>query len=159
MNRERKKNPAVVAIIVIVLLAAAGGAVYVATRPGDATTTQSTTQDTTGETSTPADTSDVASEYTDGTYEATGTYSTPGGRESVDLTVTITDGTITSTEIDGSATSGDSLQCQTRFINNYKTLVVGKKVDDVSLSRVAGSSLTSGGFNQALDQIKNEAGA
>ncbi len=160
MSPERKKNPAIVAIIVIVLLAAAGGAVYVATRPSD-TSTQNTTQDATSEASAANDasSSDTESTYANGTYEATGTYSTPGGRESVDLNVTITDGIITATEIDGSATSGDSLQYQTRFINNYESLVVGKAVDEVSLSRVAGSSLTSGGFNNALDQIKTDAQA
>jgi hypothetical protein len=38
-------------------------------------------------------------------------------------------------------------------------LVVGKSVDEVSLSRVAGSSLTSLGFNNALTQIKEDAKA
>lgn len=161
MNPERKKSPAIVAIIVIVLLAIAGGAVYVATRPSETATTQTITEETSAEApSTPDSSSDaVASSYANGTYKATGSYSTPGGRESVDLTVTITDGVITATEIDGSATSGDSLQYQTRFINNYETLVVGKSVDEVSLSRVAGSSLTSGGFNEALEQIKADAEA
>lgn len=162
MNPERKKNPAIVAIIVIVLLAIAGGAIYVATRPVDSNKdTQSTMSDSTSEAAqTPeASRGQSAGTYTNGTYEATGSYSTPGGRESVDLTVTIADGAITATEIDGSATSGDSLQYQTRFINNYKSMVVGKNVDEVSLSRVAGSSLTSNGFNDALEQIKLEAGA
>ena len=34
---------------------------------------------------------------------------------------------------------------------------VGKDIDEISVSRVAGSSLTSGGFNQAIDAIKSEA--
>lgn len=161
MDPQRKKNPAVVAIVVIVLLAIAGGAIYVASRPGDITTTETTTTESTGNQTTTPDTGDgqVAGEYKNGTYEATGTYSTPGGRESVNLSVTITDGVITATEIDGSASSGDSLQYQTRFINNYESLVVGKSVDEVSLSRVAGSSLTSSGFNNALEQIKTDAAA
>ncbi|WP_447589312.1 hypothetical protein [Microbacterium lacticum] len=37
--------------------------------------------------------------------------------------------------------------------------VVGKDIDDVSVSRVAGSSLTSGGFNDALETIKADARA
>lgn len=161
MDPQRKKNPAVVAIVVIVLLAIAGGAIYVASRPGDTTTTETTTTESTGNQTTTPDSNDAqaAGAYKNGTYEATGTYSTPGGRESVDLSVTITDGVVTATEIDGSASSGDSLQYQTRFINNYESMVVGKSVDEVSLSRVAGSSLTSGGFNNALEQIKTDAAA
>jgi hypothetical protein len=36
-------------------------------------------------------------------------------------------------------------------------VVVGQDIDQISVSRVAGSSLTSGGFNQAIDTIKSEA--
>ena len=36
-------------------------------------------------------------------------------------------------------------------------LVLGKDLDEVSVSRVAGSSLTSEAFNQAIDKIKTEA--
>jgi hypothetical protein len=35
--------------------------------------------------------------------------------------------------------------------------VVGKKLDDIKVSKVAGSSLTSGGFNQAVADIKTQA--
>ena len=34
---------------------------------------------------------------------------------------------------------------------------MGKKLDAISVSKVAGSSLTSGGFNEAVDKIKTEA--
>ena len=37
--------------------------------------------------------------------------------------------------------------------------VVGKDIDDLSVSRVAGSSLTSGGFNDSLETIKADARA
>ena len=36
-------------------------------------------------------------------------------------------------------------------------VVVGQDIDEISVSRVAGSSLTSGGFNRAIEEIKAEA--
>ena len=35
--------------------------------------------------------------------------------------------------------------------------MVGKKLDEIKVSKVAGSSLTSGGFNQAVEEIKTQA--
>ncbi len=37
--------------------------------------------------------------------------------------------------------------------------VVGKDIDEIQVSRVAGSSLTSGGVNAAIETIKGELGA
>jgi hypothetical protein len=45
------------------------------------------------------------------------------------------------------------------FIGGIADEVVGKDIDEISVSRVAGSSLTSGGFNDAIEQIKAEAAA
>lgn len=160
MDPRRKPNPALVAIIVIVLLGVATGAVYVATRPGDSITTPAsseTTADTTP--SSQVSTTDANKNYKSGTYEATGSYSTPGGRESIDLTITLSNDIITGTSVSGSGSTGDSRQHQAEFARGYKSLVVGKSIDDVSLSRVAGSSLTSNGFNDALEQIKSDAKA
>ena len=44
-------------------------------------------------------------------------------------------------------------------IHNGRIEVVGKSIDEISVSRVAGSSLTSGGFNHAIETIKAEAAA
>jgi hypothetical protein len=40
---------------------------------------------------------------------------------------------------------------------DYKQYVVGKKIDEVQLTKVSGSSLTPQGFNDALAKIKAEA--
>ena len=40
-----------------------------------------------------------------------------------------------------------------------QALGVGVAIDDLNVSKVAGSSLTSGGFNDAVEQIKAEARA
>ena len=52
---------------------------------------------------------------------------------------------------------GDPFTFQDKFAKAVPGLVVGKDLDDVSVSRVAGSSLTSLAFNQAIDKIKSEA--
>lgn len=156
MNQTKKLSPAIAALIVIVLVGiVASVAIVVKNNGGNALTTQNQTTDPVASAS-----STDTSTYKDGTYQATGTYVTPEGRETIQLTVTIKDGVIQDTSIDNSASNRESEQYQTRFKSNYKTLVVGKKLTEVgSLSRVAGSSLTSNGFNNALDEIKSNAKA
>ena len=53
----------------------------------------------------------------------------------------------------------ESEQYQGQFIGGISDAVVGQDIDDLAVSRVAGSSLTSGGFNQAIEAIKSEAAA
>ncbi|MCR2791530.1 hypothetical protein NQ156_00445 [Microbacterium sp. zg.Y625] len=95
--------------------------------------------------------------YADGTYEASGSYATPESVESIDVTVELTDGMISAVEVVGDPTRPESERYQERFIGGISDEVVGKSLDDISVSRVAGSSLTSGGFNEAIEQIKSDA--
>lgn len=157
MEPARKLHPGITALIVIVLVGIAATAVIVIHSNSNKTSDTSTST-TTQTATTPADTA-TSTTYKDGTYNATGSYSSPGGRESIELTVTLKDGIITSTSLVADATNGDAKDYQAEFASSYKDLVVGKNVDRVSLSRVAGSSLTSNGFNDALDQIKTDAKA
>jgi len=160
MEPARKIHPGLAALIVIVLVGIVATAVIVINMDkGNETETTQTTETTTPVSNTDTDSDAVASSYKDGTYSATGSYSSPGGRESIKLTVTIKDGIITSTSLDEKASNGEAKEYQDDFDSGYKTLVVGKNIDEVSLSRVAGSSLTSNGFNDALDEIKSDAKA
>jgi uncharacterized protein with FMN-binding domain len=120
-----------------------------------APTTETTETAPTTESSAPPASSD--SVYADGTYTADGDYQSPNGAESVTVTVTIADDIVTAIEVDGHAMSGNSLQFQTQFASGIAAKVVGVALEDVSVSRVAGSSLTSGGFNAAIDAIQAEA--
>ena len=95
--------------------------------------------------------------YHNGTYSATGRYSTPGGIESIGLEITLTDDTVTATTLTQNPSNRDSRQYQAAFASGYKELIIGKKLDDISLSRVSGSSLTSQGFENALADIANQA--
>jgi uncharacterized protein YcfJ len=95
--------------------------------------------------------------YADGTYSADGTYATPETVETISVTVTLQDDIVTDVEVTGAPQARESKDYQGRFIGGIAAAVVGKDIDDLAVSRVAGSSLTSGGFNDAIEAIKSEA--
>ncbi len=156
-------KPKIIGVVALVLLATGGTAAVIALNKKDAatiTTSQTSEAANTTSTSTAAS-SDAATtaNYKDGTYTATGKYISPGGDEQVGLTVTIKDGVVTATSLDTSDATGEAAEYQERFASGYKSLVIGKKIDSISLSRLSGSSLTANGFNDALDTIKEQAQA
>jgi len=97
--------------------------------------------------------------YKDGSYTATGSYDSPGGTESITVSVTLQSDVITASSAQPGARDDEAKEFQDEFIANYKPLVVGKDITSVRLSNVAGSSLTSQGFNAALSRIKSQAKA
>lgn len=159
MNQTKKLHPAIAALIVVALIGIVASVVIVVNSNKSDETAQVEESTTTTSNSTATTESTDTSAYQDGTYSATGSYISPGGRQSIELTVTIVDGVITDTTIVNKSQDSESKEYQEVFAAGYKTLVVGKSIDEVSLSRVAGSSLTSNGFNDALDQIKDDAKA
>lgn len=100
---------------------------------------------------------DTSAEYTDGTYTAEGSYVAPSGPESITVEITLADDIVTAVTVTPHATSGNQAQFQSQFANGIAAVVQGKDIDTLAVSRVGGSSLTSGGFNQALEAIKAEA--
>ena len=95
--------------------------------------------------------------YKNGEYSATGEYVSPGGPQKVGVTVTLNNDVITALELDTSHAKSTSAQFQGKFASGIDEIVVGKNIDELDVSKVAGSSLTSGGFNEAIDTIKAEA--
>jgi uncharacterized protein with FMN-binding domain len=106
---------------------------------------------------TPAEEPSASAEYEDGEYTAEGEYISPGGPESVTVTLTLEDNTITALEVTGSGGTPNAKKFQGEFIEAIDELVIGKNIDELDVSRVSGSSLTSGGFNAALKQIRDDA--
>ncbi len=96
-------------------------------------------------------------EYKDGTYTAEGKYVSPGGDESIDVTLTLKNDIVTESQVESNATRPMSVKYQGFFIEGYKALVIGKNIDEVVLDKVSGSSLTPKGFNDAVEKIKAEA--
>lgn len=101
----------------------------------------------------------AAGAYADGTYTAEGTYRTPETTETIEVTITLESDVVTAVEVTGDPQAPQTSQYQGRFIGGISDEVVGKDIDDISVSRVAGSSLTSGGFNEAVEAIKADAAA
>ena len=97
--------------------------------------------------------------YADGTYTADGSYNTPESVETITVTVTLESDVVTAVEVTGNPQKSESEQYQGQFIGGISDVVVGQDIDEISVSRVAGSSLTSGGFNQAIEAIKAAAAA
>lgn len=97
--------------------------------------------------------------YTDGTYSAEGDYRSPGGAESIGVELTLEGDVVTAVTVTPNATSPNAVRYQGEFVDGIAAEVVGKDIDTLDVSRVAGSSLTSGGFNAAVETIKGEAAA
>ncbi|QQS60315.1 FMN-binding protein [Candidatus Falkowbacteria bacterium] len=99
----------------------------------------------------------MTASYKNGTYSSVGEYTSPGGTEQVGVSVTLQDDIITEVTFEAKAERPASVKFQGIFAGDYKQFVVGKKIDEVQLSKVSGSSLTPKGFNDALAKIKAQA--
>jgi uncharacterized protein with FMN-binding domain len=78
--------------------------------------------------------------YADGVYTATGQYgSLPS---SITVTVTLVGDVITAVRVTPHATNPTSLEFQRRFAAAIPVVVIGKRIDEVRVSRLAGSSGT-----------------
>ena len=93
----------------------------------------------------------------DGTYTAEGDYITHVGQKHVKVTITLKKDIITSADVVDEADDAMSQHFQDSFISGYKPLVIGKDITTVHLSKVAESSLTPNGFNDALAKIEQQA--
>jgi uncharacterized protein with FMN-binding domain len=90
--------------------------------------------------------------YADGAYTATGQYG--GGPSFITVKATLANGVITAVEVTPHATVPRSLELQRRFAAAVPKVVVGRPIDQVNVSKLAGSSNTPDGFNAAIRQIK-----
>ena len=150
--RPVRVGTALLGVAGIVTLAGCSGGTTDAAAPAPAASSAPST-------SAAAGGSSSAGTYTDGTYEATGQYATPESVETVDVTLTLAGDTVTDVIVTGDPQAAESSRYQGEFIGGIKDEVVGKKLDEISVSKVAGSSLTSGGFMKAVDAIKSQAQA
>ncbi|MFJ6454797.1 hypothetical protein [Paenarthrobacter sp. NPDC091669] len=95
--------------------------------------------------------------YKDGTYSADGTYTSPNGQETVGVELTLAGDTVSAVNITTHPSNPNTKKFQGEFAGGIAAQIVGKKIDELNVSKVAGSSLTSGGFNEAVEQIKSQA--
>ncbi len=93
--------------------------------------------------------------YRDGRYRATGWYG--GLPSSIGVSLTVRSSRIRSVTVTPHATDPTSRELQERFAHAVGPRVVGTRVDEVRLPRLAGSSGTTSGFNDALRSIRAKA--
>lgn len=96
--------------------------------------------------------------YADGEYSASGSYIPPSNQtEEVDVTLTLENNVVTALTVNTSGNNPTSKQYQRKFTSGVQEQVVGRNINELDVHKVAGSSLTSSGFNKALDTIRAEA--
>jgi hypothetical protein len=107
------------------------------------------------ETSSPAE--QETTDYQDGTYTTNVTYITPKrATYGMNVSLTLNQDIITGATIvytDGAEKDPNAA----KFEAAYKTQIIGKDIDTISLSRVGGASLTTNAFNDAVANIKADA--
>ncbi len=103
--------------------------------------------------------SDSSATYKDGDYAATVSYANPAGSSDLGVKLTLAGNKITAVDVTPEATDGTSKGYQEKFAGGISGEVVGKSINGLKVSAVAGSSFTPTGFNKALDEIRADAKA
>lgn len=126
--------------------------------------------DATGPASSGAGSSDTASStaaasgggsgaFKDGTYSARGEYISPGGPSAVQVTVTLKGDAVTAVKVVPKAANATAVGYEKQFASGVGEKVIGKKLTELNVTKVSGSSLTSQGFDRAIEDIGQQAKA
>lgn len=102
----------------------------------------------------PTTANQAAANFKDGTFTVPSDYVSPGGQDSIDVTLTLAGSVVTDASVTGHPSNPKSQEYQDGFTAAYKPLVVGKRLDQLQLDRVSGASLTTAAFNQAVAQVE-----
>ena len=153
LSRQLLTSLAVIGMVVVVAV----GVILYSKKDGSGVAADPSTGLTTVTSQSTVPTNSKSGSYKDGTYAANGSYRTPESNESIKVTLTIKNNVVTAANVTGSPSARESRQYQQDFIAGYKSFVVGKNVDSIALDAVSGASLTSQGFNSALELIKSQA--
>lgn len=159
MDHQDNQRKVIITFIAVVIIAAVVVGAVAAAPKKQAASTATNVVTSAGTTSASSGKNTSSTTYKDGSYTATGSYESPDGDEQITVSITLHNGVITDTSATAGAHDPDGAAYQAQFISGYKSLVVGKNISSVSLSRVSGSSLTPQGFNDAISQIENQAKA
>ena len=87
---------------------------------------------------------------------ATIAYFPEGANESITVSLKLTNSLISEVSIAQSMNDGKSRRYQLAFESEVQPLVVGKDINTLNLTRVAGASFTTDAFMQALEKIKTQ---
>ncbi len=99
----------------------------------------------------------IDASYRDGTYQANGTYESPNGSENIIVLIELENDIVTDVEITTNPNNPTTANYQGQFADGIGDIVIGEDIDTLDVTVVAGSSLTSNGFREAIAAIKAEA--
>lgn len=97
--------------------------------------------------------------FKDGSYSGEASYANPAGQSKLKVALTLANNKITKVTVTPEATDPTSKLHQSDFAAGIASEVVGKRIDQLHVTTVAGSSLTHLGFDQVIKQIESEAKA
>jgi uncharacterized protein with FMN-binding domain len=95
--------------------------------------------------------------YANGNYTALGSYTSPGGKETLRVTLTLASEIITSMSVTSVMVDPTAAGYEADFEAGVNAVVVGRNITSIHVGAIGGSSLTSLGFNSALATIKAKA--
>ena len=146
------------AILTVAGLSVVGALAGCSTSPATPTGGGSPSSDT-GSSGDGAGTTTTSATYKDGTYSEPGTYVSPGGEEHIKVTLTLAKNVITAMKVVTVKADPTATGYEQMFEGGIAAATVGKNINTLNIGVVAGSSLTSMGFNKALAAIKADAKA
>lgn len=158
-EEQKKSNAGLWSVVGVLILAVLGYGVFNYTKKDSVSGTME--NNTTPPLNTPPvpTTPPVTTMYKDGTYSVEGEYTSPGGAEKINVTLVLKDDVIVDATVKSLATLPASVNWQGQFVSGVKAEVVGKKLTEVTLTKVSGSSLTPKGWNDAVAKIMVQAKA
>jgi uncharacterized protein with FMN-binding domain len=160
-EEQKKSNAGLWSVVGVLIVAVLGYGVFNYTKKDPSVESADTTVPplTTDENPSVPSTPTVTTMYKDGTYTAEGVYTSPAGSEKINVTLFLKDDVIVDATVKALATVPASVNWQGKFISGVKAEVVGKKLSEVTLTKVSGSSLTPKGWNDAVAKIQTQAKA
>lgn len=89
-------------------------------------------------------------------YTAEVEYESPGGQEVNSFTIILNRGIITKVRVGITTNIDESIYYQKNFASELPKIIVGKRLADLGpIDRLAGASLTTTAFNEAVSTLKN----
>lgn len=155
------KNKIFVVVGTVAILAAAGvTAAVLFTKKDDESSKVNPPQTTSNTGTTPeSQQTKAADSYKDGTYKASVSYRVPHGSNSLNATVVISSGKISSVKTDNSYTDRESAMFVSDFESALDGDATGQSISSYKPSRIGGASLTTEAFDEAISDIRSQAKA
>lgn len=150
----------VIGLIAIISATGVGGYAFINSASSSTKTPQivKTVTPSASNTTTAPTTSATISGYNDGVYTQSSSYSVPHSlSNSIEVSITIKDGVIAAASTKHTYTDNESGSYIDAFDSSLASTVVGKPIGTTSFSRIGGASLTTDGFQRALELVQNAA--